>query len=206
MPSKFAAKLPVLAVMCLACLAVGSLAADNRPPAGQMCPEGAYVIGFDAGGNIVCSAVPGVVASKTTQAAPGVMGEGGHACPEGCTKAADDATADVAGSAPAASQASGREDSRVAGKDIGGPVISKIRPFGVVFGARETTIRIIGSGFTTGTIVKFQGVAYTPSVNTAGTELRVTIETRDLPMGRYAITVSNGDGLETTRRRALEVF
>jgi hypothetical protein len=54
--------------------------------------------------------------------------------------------------------------------------------------------------------VKFQDSAYSPSVNPSGTELRVTIATRNLPIGRYAITVSNGPGLETTLRRALEVY
>jgi len=200
MPFKPDSMLPLVAA--LACLATGSLLADNRPPAGQMCPEGAYVRGFDAGGNIVCAAVAGAVAPKASETAHGQAGEGGQACPQDCAKVAVEHVADAGDSAPAAHPA----HDQAAGEPGGGPVISKIKPSGVVFGARETTIRILGSGFTADTVVKFQGAAYTPSVNDAGTELRVTIETRDLPMGRYAITISNADGMETTKRRALEVF
>jgi len=201
MPSKLDAKLPLVAFLVMACMAAASLQADTRPPAGQMCPEGAYVRGFDAGGNIVCAAVAGAVTSHASETTHGQAGEGGQACPEGCAKLADAPGADAEGSAAAAIPAKGQ-----AAEADSGPVISKIKPFGVVFGARETTIKIIGSGFTADTIVKFQGAVYTPTVDTAGTELRVTIQTRDLPIGRYAITVSNGDGMETTKRRALEVF
>jgi hypothetical protein len=187
MPFKLDAKLPCVAALVLACMAAGSLQADTRPPAGQMCPEGAYVRGFDASGNIVCSAVTGAVPSKAPETRQGTTLE---------------PVAETGASAAAAHPAK----SQPAGEASGGPVISKIKPSGVVFGARETTIRIIGSGFTADSVVTFQGAAYTPTVNTAGTELRVTIETRDLPMGRYAITISNADGTATTKRRALEVF
>lgn len=202
MRSKLDAKLLLVAALGLACMAAGSLQADARPPAGQMCPEGAYVRGFDAGGNIICSTAAGALSSKAPEAAHGSTVEGGQACPEGCAKAAAAPVADAEGRAAPAYPA----NSQPAGEEGGGPVIAKIKPSGVVFGARETTIRIIGSGFTADSIVKFQGAAYTPSVNTAGTELQVTLETRDLPMGRYAITISNADGTETTKRRALEVF
>jgi hypothetical protein len=199
MPSKLDAKLPFIAALVMACMAVQ---ADTRPPAGQMCPEGAYVRGFDAGGNIVCSAVTGAVPSKAPESRQDPTVETGQACPQGCAKVVVEPIAETEASAAAAHPAK----SPPAGQDGGGLVISKIKPSGVVFGARETTIRITGSGFTTGTTVKFQGVAYTPTVNPAGTELRVTIGTRDLPMGRYPITIINGDGVETTKRRALEVF
>jgi hypothetical protein len=202
MPSKLDAKLPFITALVLVCLAAGSLQADTRPPAGQMCPEGAYVRGFDASGNIVCSAVTGAVSSKAPETGQGPTVETGQACPQGCAKVAVEPVAETGASAAAAHPVK----SQPVGEDGGGPVISKIKPSGVVFGARETTIRIIGSGFTADSVVKFQGAAYTPSVNTAGTELRVTIETRDLPMGRYPITIVNGDGVETTKRRALEVF
>jgi len=202
MPFKPDFKRPLVAALGLACMAVATLQADTRPPAGQMCPDGAYVRGFDAGGNIVCSAGAGAVSSTTSETAHGQAGEGGQTCPEGCAQAAAEPVAEAGGNAAAADSVK----DQAAGGPGDGPVISKIKPTGVVFGARETTIRIIGSGFTADTVVTFQGAAYTPTVNTAGTELRVTLDTRDLPMGRYAITVSNGDGLETTKRRALEVF
>jgi hypothetical protein len=176
---------PFITVMTLACVVTGSVAADNQPPAGQMCPEGAYVIGFDSESNIVCSGMAGAVPSKT----PGT---------------AQDADRGHDRAEPAGNELAG--DEQAPGENTAGPVISDIKPPWVVFGARETTIRIIGSGFTADTIVKFQGAAYTPTVNAAGTELRVTIGTRELPMGRYPITVSNGTGMETTRPRSLEVF
>jgi hypothetical protein len=202
MPYELDVKLPFVAALGLACMAAGSLQADTRPPAGQMCPDGAYVRGFDAGGNIVCSVVAGAVSSQAPETRQDPTDETGQACPEGCAKVAVEPAAESEASAAEAGSARGQ----AAGEDSSGPVISKIKPTGVVFGARETTIRIFGSGFTADTIVKFQGAAYTPSVNTAGTELQVTIGTRDLPMGRYAITISNADGTETTKRRALEVF
>lgn len=203
MPFGFDTKLPVVAALGLACLAAGSLAADTRPPAGQMCPDGAYVIGFDSGGNIVCSAVAGTATSKASRTTQDITGEAAPACPESCSKVSEQNVAEAGDSGTAATHAA---DGQAAGEAGIGPVISKIKPSGVVFGARETTIRIIGSGFTAGAVVKFQGVAYTPAINAAGTELQVTIVTRDLPMGRYAITISNDDGSETTRRNALEVF
>jgi len=198
---KIDAKILAVAAAGLATLASGSLVADNRPPAGQMCPEGAYVIGFDADSNIVCSDIPGAGPVETPETTQAVKPTGGDACPEGCAKIADGAAV-VAGNAAEPPPAQDQS----AGDNGAGPVISGIKPKWVVFGARETAIRIIGSGFTSGTIVKFQGATYTPSVNAAGTELRVTLETRDLRMGRYAITISNGEGKETTQRRALEVF
>lgn len=202
MPFKFGSKLPFVAALGLACLGAGSLAADTRPPAGQMCPEGAYVIGFDAGSNIVCSVVAGPLTATAPGAGNGVKSGGGDTCPAGCAEETRGATA--AGNSEAAADLPAEK--QTGDSDAGGPVIADIKPPWVVFGARETTIRIIGSGFTAGTTVKFQGAVYSTSVNAAGTELRVTIETSDLPMGRYAITVSNGDGVETTERRALEVF
>jgi len=202
MPFKLDSKLPLFAALGLACMAAGSLQADIRPPAGQMCPEGAYVRGFDANGNIVCAAGAGAVSSNAPETTLVPADEGGQACPEGCVAVTDAPVADAGSGAPATHPAEGQATAA----DNGGPAIAKIKPFGVVFGARETTIKIIGSGFTAGTIVRFQGATYTPTVNAEGTELRVTIETRDLPIGRYAITVSNSDGTETTKRGALEVF
>ena len=56
------------AAALFACMS-GNLAAENNPPpAGQMCPQGAYVIGFDRGGNIVCSNA--AAGSAATQEAP----------------------------------------------------------------------------------------------------------------------------------------
>jgi hypothetical protein len=76
----------------------------------------------------------------------------------------------------------------------------------VVFGAREVIVNIIGTGFTGETVVLFSGKSYTPSVNHEGTELKVTLATRQLVIGRHPVTVSNGPGMETTLKKGLEVF
>lgn len=178
------------------CMGGSVLAAGNPPPAGQMCARGAYVIGFDAEGNIVCSDAAENVLPAAAEATTQMDDAGADACPPGCTSEA--------------AATSGEAEANTAVKDQGftpdGPVISKIKPWSVVFGAREATITIFGSGFNGNSVVIFQGATYTPSVNATGTELRVTIETRNLAMGKYALTVSNGADLATTKRGALEVF
>jgi hypothetical protein len=194
---KFSSTLPAFVAMLFSCMS-GSLAADgNPPPAGQMCPQGAYVIGFDAGGNIVCSAASGgsAIAPATAQQEED---EADVECPADCPSQTPDAV--VAGGSADTANVPGAQGAGA------GPVISRIKPAWVVFGARETTILIKGEGFTAGSVVKFQGADYTPSVNSNGTELRVTLATADLAMGRYPITVADGAGVETTRPRALEVF
>ena len=201
MVHKLSSTLFVIFAIISTCM-IGSLqAAGSRPPAGQMCTEGSYVTGFDSQGNIICS-VPGEtrlpVPVETVEQA---NSQGDNGCPPGCLKVATDAGAVdevVAADKPV------KDKSTVV--DVAKPVISDVKPSWIVFGARETSIAIIGAGFTDESVVKFQDSAYSPSVNPSGTELRVTIATRDLPIGRYAITVSNGPGLETTLRRALEVY
>jgi hypothetical protein len=178
------------------CMAGSVLAAGNPPPAGQMCARGAYVIGFDTGGNIICSDAAENGLPKATEATAQVDEAGADACPPGCT------------SETAANSREAEANTVVKGQGAApdGPVISKVKPWSVVFGAREATITIFGSGFNGSSVVIFQGATYTPSVNASGTELRVTIETRNLAIGKYAITVSNGADLATTKRAALEVF
>jgi hypothetical protein len=44
--------------------------AGNLALAGQSCPEGAFVTGFDAGGNIICSSTPPVTPTATPTPAP----------------------------------------------------------------------------------------------------------------------------------------
>ena len=75
-----------------------------------------------------------------------------------------------------------------------------------MFGSRELAITISGTGFHTDTVIKFAGSTYSPSVNQAGTQLKVTIPTRNLSIGPYAITISNGPGMETTLKRAVEIY
>jgi hypothetical protein len=81
-----------------------------------------------------------------------------------------------------------------------------MKPSSAVFGAREVTVTIFGSGFSSSTSVLFIGNRYTPSVNQAGTELQVTLPTRELPMGRYVITLSNGPGMEVVWKKGLTIY
>ena len=183
------------------CMVDSLQAAGSRPPAGQMCTEGSYVTGFDSKGNIICSVPGGTTLPVTVETSEQANSQGEDGCPAGCLKeTADTGDADevLAADKPV------KDKSTVV--DVANPVISDVKPSWVVFGSRETSIAIIGAGFTAGSVVKFQGSAYSPSLNPSGTELRVTIPTRDLPIGRYAITVSNEPGLETTLRRAIEVY
>ena len=201
MVHKLSSTLLVFFAIISTCM-IGSLqAAGGRPPAGQMCTEGSYVTGFDSKGNIICSVPGGTSLPVPVETEEQVDSPSEDGCPAGCLKeTADTGAADevVAADKPV------KDKSTVV--DVAKPVISDVKPSWIVFGARETSIAIIGAGFTDESVVKIQDSAYSPSVNPSGTELRVTIATRDLPIGRYAITVSNGPGLETTLRRALEVY
>ena len=187
-----------------------ALAADTphsmtelRPPAGQVCPQGSWVIGFDNESNILCSEACGNRVLNNGEACDDGNTTNGDGCSAMCQSetpvtvkreeviAVEPPPAPPASTAPALAQ----------------PVISKIKPSTVVFGSREVTITISGSGFTSGTTVLFKGASYTPSsVNQAGTELNVTLATRQLTIGRHAITVSNGSGMEITKKKGLTVF
>lgn len=188
----------IFAAMVPFCMLAVVQAAENQPPAGQRCAEGSYVIGFDSESNIICSAIASTAVKPAMEAAAPVASGAGDDCPPNCPAAAPDSASETV------SDTLVKQKGALAG--VASPVISKLKPRSVVFGARETTITITGSGFNADSVVKFQGTSYTPSVNPAGNELLVTIATRDLPMGFYAISVSNGPDLETTRRRALEVY
>ncbi len=198
MVKKFRLARVVFAVMALFCMLAVAQAAENRPPAGQMCPEGSYVIGFDPDSNIICSGVASTVVPEATEAPGHMESQASDDCPPNCPPGASVDSSEVATDTLVIQQEA------VPGVAI--PVISKLKPRYVVFGAKETAIKIIGSGFNADSVVKFQGTTYTPTVNPTGTELNVTIATRELAMGFYAISISNGPDLETTRPRALEVY
>ena len=183
------------------CISGNLQAAGSRPPAGQMCAEGSYVAGFDAEGNIICTVPGGTGLPVPVETLEHINSQGELACPPGClTGTTETVATDEVETANKLMQSGSTVVNEAK------PVISDIKPSWIVFGSRETSIVIIGAGFTDESVVKFQDSAYSPSVNPSGTELRVTIATRKLPIGRYAITVSNGPGLETTQRRALEVY
>jgi cysteine-rich repeat protein len=186
-----------------------ALAADTsqsmtelRPPAGQVCPQGSWVIGFDNESNILCSGTCGNRVLNNGEACDDGNTTNGDGCSAMCqsetpaTVKPEEVIAVEPPPAPPASTALA----------LAQPVISKIKPSTVVFGSREVTITISGTGFTSETAVLFNGTSYTPAVNQAGTELKVTLATRELEIGRHAITVSNGSGMEITKKKGLTVF
>jgi hypothetical protein len=85
-------------------------------------------------------------------------------------------------------------------------VIDDLDPSSVLYGSESVEIEIEGTGFNRQTVVRFQGREFPCMVNESGTRLTVSLPTRDLPIGSYALTVSNGTNLEHTLKRALEVF
>jgi cysteine-rich repeat protein len=186
-----------------------ALAADKphsvteiHPPAGQVCPWGSSVIGFDNESNILCSETCGNRILNNGEACDDGNTMNGDGCSAMCqseTSATVKSEEVIAVEPPPAPPAS-------TAPSLAQPVISKIKPSTVVFGSREVTVAIIGIGFTSETTVLFNGTSYKPSVNQAGTELKVTLATRQLAIGRHAVTVSNGDGMEITEKKGLTVF
>ena len=172
-----------------------------RAPAGQMCAMGSYVIGFDSESNIICSAACGNGVLNPGETCDDGNVKSGDTCPSSCQSdvvkamgADADTTAEVA---PAGNSVP---------PSISEPMISGVKPSTLTFGSRELTIKVSGSGFHAGSAILFNGTTYSPSVNQSGTQITVTIHTRELPIGRYAITVSNGTGMETTMKKALEIY
>jgi cysteine-rich repeat protein len=183
-----------------------------NPPAGQVCPPGSFVIGFDAESNILCSGICG----------NGVL-DSGEACDDGNTVAGDGCSASCRFESPAgAGQQAGvtavpppastpTPPAPPAPAPAAAPAavqlaLADVEPSSAVYGVREVTVAISGSGFTGDTTVLFNGQTYTPTVNPAGTELRVTLATRGLAIGRYAITVSDGAERTATLKKGLEIF
>jgi len=177
-------------------------ASGNPTLAGQMCPAGSYVIGFDSAGNIVCSKVCGNGVLDAGEACDDGNAEAGDGCSPACQSEAartDTATAVVAAEAAAVAGPRPQPTSE-------GPVITDVEPSSVVYGARETTVTISGSGFNANSVIVFAGTTYTPMVNADGTLLQATLATSRLTIGRYALTVSNGPGQENTLKKALVVY
>lgn len=87
-----------------------------------------------------------------------------------------------------------------------GLLISDIEPFSVVYGTRELAITILGSGFDAQSVIEFAGKTYIPEVNPEGTRANVTLTTRNLTLGSYAVTVSNPSGEKKTLKKALVVY
>jgi cysteine-rich repeat protein len=169
--------------------------------AGQMCPNGSYVIGFDSEGNIVCTEACG----------NGVL-NAGEACDDGNTKTGDGCSATCRSEGAEEKDDDDELAARVSATDPGSlpstpnPVISDVEPSSVVFGTSEVAITVIGTGFHAESVIIFEGISYKPVVNQEGTRLDTRIPTAKLSIGPYAIKVSNGPGLDNTLKRAVVVF
>jgi cysteine-rich repeat protein len=185
----------------MAALTLASAHADLKPPAGQMCPAGAVVIGFDSAGNIVCSGICGNGVVDPGEACDDGNTVGQDGCSAGCIR---ETQAAAPPDQPRAEQAAAI--AATGSSDMLRPEITDVDPSSVLYGKRETALTITGSGFTADTTVIFEGASYPAIVNSFGTEIRVTIPTANLTMGRYALRVSNGPGAETVVKKALVVY
>ena len=177
------------------------IAPGNRPPAGQMCPNGSYVIGFDSEANIICNETRenGVLYPDET------AGDGNTEIGDSCSAKCPSEEVDTGGAGEAIA-AQTILTNPGSSPSIPAPVITAVKPSSVVYGTAEVTLTVSGVGFSTESVILFAESRYSPSVNQAGTRLDVMIPTRNLSIGSYAITVSNGPGMETTRKKALEIF
>ena len=197
--------------------------AGSQDLAGQVCPQGSFVIGFDSNGNILCSDVCGNGYLNTDEACDDGNTEDGDGCSSTCeietvaksevpTKVPEEpaAAAVAAGSAaPAAEAAEPAAPAIAAGEST--PVaavltIADVEPSGVVYGMPELKVTITGEGFTDESIVILEGKKYEASVNAAGTQLQTTLVTRQLVIGRYAIKVVNGPETQAVMKKALVVY
>jgi cysteine-rich repeat protein len=192
-------------------LTLGSAPAAPSSLAGQVCPPGSYVIGFDANGQLLCSEACGNGILESGESCDDGNRVAGDGCSANCRREGESAAVigaagAGAGAAAAASSAEPPQAAVQAEEEPAGPVIDDVEPPSVVYGTREVTVTVIGSGFKPGSVIRFQGETYETSVNAAGTELVATLVTRNLVIGRYAITVYNGPGMETTLRKALAIY
>lgn len=123
---------------------------------------------------------------------------------DGCSAACRSEAAAVAGTAAVAAETA--PTAPVAAAAAAGLLISDIEPSSVVYGTRELAITILGSGFDAQSVIEFAGKTYIPEVNPAGTRANVTLTTRNLTLGSYAVTVSNPSGEKKTLKKALVVY
>lgn len=168
--------------------------ADAQPPAGQRCPAGAFVTGFDNEGNILCGEPIRDGGPAPGEAPAGRPPEAGHTGPDAHSAAAGAETAETA-PAPVTGNTS-----------VTAPVITKVTPWSVVYGKRELAVVITGSGFTANSTVVFNGRNHAATVNSDGTELSVTLNTAGLALGQYPISIVNGPGQAARLRRGVVVY
>jgi len=184
----------------------------KRSLAGQVCPTGSFVIGFDAEGDILCSATCGNGVLNAGESCDDGNTREGDGCSASCQSeaAAVAGTVAVANDASPAAAAPPTEAASPAEPVVAAAgaalTISDVEPSSVVYGKRELTITVLGSGFRAGALIEFAGATYEPTVNAQGTRAEVTLATRSLTLGAYAITVSNPSGERTTLKKALVVY
>jgi len=182
---------------------------ENPAPAGQMCPKGSYVIGFDAENNILCTEACGNGVLNTGEACDDGNTDSGDGCSATCQSVSAEAAVEVisdSGDDPEEVIAQTEPEDPAALTSITVPVISDVDPSWLVFGKSETVITVSGTGFHAESVIIFEGSTYEPSVNREGTRLETTIPTEDLSIGTYALTVSNGSGRDSTLKKALVVY
>ena len=198
----------------------GSIAADNtsgsRAPAGQMCAQGAYVIGFDTKGNIICNEVCGNGVLNPSESCDDGNTEIGDGCSATCQlekiviKVTDkEVPAKPILVKPVPAQPIPTQPHRAQAVNVPSVIvltISDVEPPSVIFGTHEVKISVTGTGFHEQSVIIFDGSTYKTSVNPAGTKLDATLPTRDLSIGPYAVTVSNGPGMAATQKKALEIY
>ena len=178
---------------------------SNKPAksalAGQMCPDGSHVIGFDSAGNIICTETCGNGVLNTGEACDDGNRETGDGCSAACQP---DGSGPKGDKAVSGAETNATDSSNLS--SIPKPVISDVEPKSMVWGTSKLEITVIGTGFHEGSVIIIDGSTYKPVVSQAGTRLDVTVETAKLDIGSYAIKVSNGPGLENTRKKALAVY
>jgi len=178
----------------------------KRSLAGQVCPAGSFVTGFDAEGDIMCSPTCGNGVLNTGETCDDGNTQAGDGCSSSCENETAAAPEAATVTAAAAGAAGGSPAEPALAGTAAGLAISKVEPSSVVYGKRELAVTILGSGFDAGLLIEFAGKTYTPKVNPQGTRAEVTLGTRNLALGAYAITVSNPSGERTTLKKALVVY
>ncbi len=168
-----------------------SHAADHAAPAGQMCPEGSYVIGFDSESNIICASL-----NNNTV-------EPDEASVEGNIEVQDTTETQSVQPKPV-EQAVLAEPVIVSRTQV--LTITDVEPSTVVFGKARLAITVSGTGFNSDSVIIFEGSPYSTSVNSSGTRLEAMITIGKLSIGAYVIMVSNGLGKEVVLKKALEIF
>jgi len=206
--------------LCIAVLLAvsGPAAADpeqtsaKRSLAGQVCPSGSFVIGFDAEGDILCSATCANGVLNPGESCDDGNTQGGDGCSASCQSESEGvapaaAVAGTAGAAAAPAETTEAAPAEAAAATAAaGLVISDVEPSSVVYGTRELDIAVLGNGFQAGSVIEFAGQAYAARVSPDGTRAEVTLTTRRLTLGAYALTVSNPSGEKATLKKALVVY